>query len=109
GRVGARGLSWEPIEFDRGAAQFDLTVAIDPSISRRIDIEYATDLYSRARVERLADAYVEVLEAVLRDPGAKVSELPLIDAATEARVITEWNRTDAPMPEATVAEQIVTQ
>src|SRR4029077_20093504 len=36
GRVDFKHLSWEPCEIDRGASQLDISVSIDPIVSRRV-------------------------------------------------------------------------
>ncbi|MEW2527591.1 amino acid adenylation domain-containing protein [Streptomyces sp. NPDC047071] len=86
-----------------GTAKFDLEVTFlaDPAAqSARCHLEYATDLFDRDTVEKIAERYVRVLRQVLADPGARVGSVDVLvrsernelravnDTATPARADT---------------------
>ena len=50
--IAIQGVDWEPVELDRGGAQFELSLSIDTEISHKINVEYNTDLFERATIER---------------------------------------------------------
>ncbi|HEY7769566.1 condensation domain-containing protein, partial [Longimicrobium sp.] len=58
-------------------------------------VKYATALFDRATVERHLAYLRRVLEAFVADDWQAVDALPLLPAAERARVLEEWNRTDA--------------
>ncbi|MFE7138437.1 amino acid adenylation domain-containing protein [Streptomyces sp. NPDC057644] len=65
------GLDAQPLPVDNGTAKFDLTVEIHESDDEfEITVEYATDLFSRERAQRMLDRYLEILDLVAHAPEA---------------------------------------
>ena len=91
------GLDWEPVIVDRGGAQFELSMAVDPIITRQLSVEYNTDLFDRPTIERLIGRYFTILEAAAAAPATALTALPLLPDA-ERRLLSAWNATDAPYP-----------
>ncbi|WP_437677704.1 amino acid adenylation domain-containing protein [Sorangium sp. So ce131] len=73
------GLIVTPMPIHNGTAKFEITVDITQT-SRGLSgfVEYASDVYSQAFIERLIGHYKVLLDAVLREPRAFVDELPLL-------------------------------
>lgn len=69
GQVRFQGLEWSRFEFDRQAAQFDLTVTVDAEFDCSIVFEYASDLFEPATIARLADRYFHLLGRLAEAPG----------------------------------------
>jgi amino acid adenylation domain-containing protein len=92
------GLEWEPMVLDRDGAQFELSLSVDTIISRRLSVEYNTDLFDRATIERLIGQYFTILEAAAATPSTRIGALPLLPAA-ERSLLSNWNATDAPYPQ----------
>ncbi len=90
GTLGFDALRWARVEFDRQATQFDLTVTVDPELDRSIVFEYAVDLFEPARIERLLDHYLRLLEAAVSSPEAPLSALPMMPAGEWSR-LREWS------------------
>ncbi|MBT8422600.1 MAG: amino acid adenylation domain-containing protein, partial [Gammaproteobacteria bacterium] len=82
-------LEWSRLEFDRGAAQFDLTVRVDALYDPTIIFEYATGLYATETMERLADHYLRILDAVVADSSALISDIRLLSDEDIARM-RQW-------------------
>ncbi|MEH1015834.1 amino acid adenylation domain-containing protein [Micromonospora sp. CPCC 206060] len=61
-------------------------------------LEYATDLFDTATVQRLADTYTTLLTAALDDPDRPISRLPLLTAAQRAAVLAAGHGADVPLP-----------
>jgi amino acid adenylation domain-containing protein len=91
-------LDWQPIELDRGGAQFELSFSIDTEITKKLSVEYNTDLFDRATIERLVEQYFTLLEAALLEPAKSVSALPMLPAGQRAQ-LRSWNATDSPYAE----------
>jgi amino acid adenylation domain-containing protein len=82
-----------------GSAKFDLQVIAMPRAEMipgapeelvEAVWEYATDLFDRSTVERMAGHYHALLAALLADPDRPMRELPLADAGERARLAAEW-------------------
>jgi amino acid adenylation domain-containing protein len=61
-------------------------------------IEYTTDLFDADRITRMAGHYAKLLDEIVRDPGRRISKLPLLTAAERRQIQTEWNATTVPFP-----------
>jgi amino acid adenylation domain-containing protein len=72
-----------------GVAKVDVTLGLmeAPDGSLLAGLEYATDLFDRATVERLAAHFTTVLRAATASPEAPVSTLPLMAEAERAEVV----------------------
>jgi amino acid adenylation domain-containing protein len=91
------GVTLEPLPLDRGGAQFELSFSIDTEITHKLSIEYNTDLFEHATIERLAAQYLTLLEAATAEPRRRISTLPLLPAEQRATLLA-WNSTSAPYP-----------
>ncbi|HYR08321.1 MAG TPA: amino acid adenylation domain-containing protein, partial [Longimicrobium sp.] len=85
------------------SAKFDLQVICIPRGSQQAGAddevtmlwEYATDLFEADTVVRMEEHYRSILRAMLADPQARVSALPLLADEERARVVEGWNATAA--------------
>jgi amino acid adenylation domain-containing protein len=84
---------------DTSSTQFDLTLGLTArGDSLRAAVEYSTDLFERATVERMVARLARVLEQVTADPGVRLSALELLDDAERRLLVDEWGRDDAEPP-----------
>ncbi|RMF23371.1 MAG: non-ribosomal peptide synthetase, partial [Bacteroidetes bacterium] len=97
--------------FDLGVAKFDLTLYLsDAPDELRLIVEYATDLFEAATVERMLDHLVRLLEAAVRSPDTPLRALPLLNPEERRRILVEWNATaQPPLDASTVVELIERQ
>ncbi|HEU0054674.1 MAG TPA: amino acid adenylation domain-containing protein, partial [Longimicrobium sp.] len=80
-------------------AKFDLSLALREAGDRITgDLTYATSLFDAATVERFAGYLRRVLEEMVADDRRPVARLAMLSAEERARVVDEWNRTDAGIP-----------
>jgi amino acid adenylation domain-containing protein len=79
-------------------ARLDLSVYLRelPGGELQATLEYATDLFDDSTIERLIGHYTTVLQGVLRDPGKRLSQIPLLTEPERERMLTEWNDTAHP-------------
>jgi len=83
-----------PLELEISAAKFDLTLFVrEPGAGLLLIFEFATDLFERATIERMAGHLASLLAAAVADPRRRLSELPLLTAAERAQILVEWNDT----------------
>jgi amino acid adenylation domain-containing protein len=93
------GLSVEQLEVGSGTAKFDLMLSLEESEGRlRGVFEYSTDLFDEATARRMLDHFATLLEGVVRQPGRRISGLPLLAEEEERQLLVGWNRTAADFP-----------
>src|SRR5262249_4827994 len=93
GRVDFKHLSWAPVEIDRGASQFDLSLSIDPTVTRRVYLEFDTDLFDARSMERWLTHYRTLLEGAVEQPETTVSRLRLLSDSERRQIVVEWSGT----------------
>jgi amino acid adenylation domain-containing protein len=82
----------ELLEADTGAARFDITLDLAESQGRLLaSYEYATGLFDGSTIERMHAAFVCLLNGIVAEPHRRVLELPLLPAADEALLSSQWN------------------
>jgi amino acid adenylation domain-containing protein/thioester reductase-like protein/non-ribosomal peptide synthase protein (TIGR01720 family) len=96
GELTLPGLSITAAEVDLGISRFDLTLHLAEAEGKLSGwFEYSTDLFREATVARIASHWQTLLEGIVADPQARLSELPML-TASEYRQLAAWNATDAP-------------
>ncbi len=98
GDIQLYGLEWEPFEVETGSAQFDLSLSIELEVAKKVYFTFNSALFSRETVERLAGHYLRLMESVMSNPQARVSELKMLGEAERTRILYDWNRTAAEYP-----------
>ncbi|AMN39127.1 non-ribosomal peptide synthetase [Rhodoplanes sp. Z2-YC6860] len=94
-----QGLSTHLINVDPGIARVDLLLELmeaDGGLSGWL--EYGTELFDADTITRLATHLQTLLQGIVANPEAHISQLPLVPAAERRRVISDWNDTDKPLP-----------
>jgi amino acid adenylation domain-containing protein len=84
----------------QGGAPLDLMMQVADTDGQFIcELQYNTDLFDDATIERMAGHFATLLGGIVTDPGSRLSELPLL-TETERREQAVWNETqvryDAP-------------
>ncbi|MGW1666857.1 non-ribosomal peptide synthetase, partial [Streptomyces microflavus] len=99
----------QPVDIARGFAKFDLqlTVVELSGGGLRGAVEFRTDLFERATVERLAGHFRMLLAGVAANPHARVSELEMLTPREHRRIVVEWNDTTAPYPDTATIHSLV--
>ncbi|HEU4558058.1 MAG TPA: amino acid adenylation domain-containing protein, partial [Longimicrobium sp.] len=81
------------------AAKFDLSLTLGEAGGRIVgSVTYATALFEQATVERYAGYLRRVLAGMVAEADGQVERLQLLSADERARVVEEWNRTEAEFP-----------
>jgi non-ribosomal peptide synthetase component F len=92
-------------------AKFDLTLSLrDAGDSIVGFLVYASDLFERSTIERMAEHLRTVLEAMVADDQQHISELNLLSQPEHQQVLSGWNARAASFPSWTLpklpAEQV---
>ncbi len=90
-------LRLRPVSVAVTTAKFDLTLNLSEHGGELIGtVEYATDLFDAATIDRLVLHYETLLASALAAPERPVSELPLLSLAEYHQAVAEWNDTGMP-------------
>ena len=105
------GLKLSPLDVPRTSAHFDVSLALsDGEEGFSGEIEYASDLFERATVERFAGHFVTLIEGMVASDDANVAALPLLTAEQEQQLLVDFNDTALVLPDdAFVHEQFEAQ
>ncbi|MDH3604797.1 MAG: condensation domain-containing protein, partial [Candidatus Tectomicrobia bacterium] len=83
-------------------AKFDLTLflgyAEETGDSLRGMIEYNTDLFERATIERMIGHFRQLLHGIATSPQQPVKQLPLLTEAERQQIVLSWNETASAYP-----------
>ncbi len=94
------GTAFRRIPIDPHTAKYDLTFGfIHTPDGLCLDLEYNTDLYYRATVERMARHFLLVLEQVAIDPDIVIRDISLIDDNESSLLRARTDRSDVPYDE----------
>lgn len=93
------GLEAQPLELGLAGSRFDLTVSLFESGSELAGwVDYATDLFDASTIDRFVNHYIYLLEQVVEDPQARLSELSILTQPERRQLLVEWNRTELAYP-----------
>ncbi|MEZ4706176.1 MAG: amino acid adenylation domain-containing protein [Caldilineaceae bacterium] len=85
------------VQFDRGAAQFDLsvTVSIDENmpLEPQVAVEYNVELFQPETIRRVLGHFQTLLAAVTADPYQPIAYYPMLSAGEIEQLTLEWNQT----------------
>jgi len=88
------GLTVTYLPIDRRRANFDFTFWMSEEEDQlNASLEYNTDLFDRATIQRLLVNFRTVLEGVVANPSHRLSERPVLSEPERRRVLQEWNET----------------
>ena len=94
--LSSAGLVVTPLDGDVGIAKFDLTLSLQEPEERsgglRGVLEYNTDLFEAATVERMAGHFRRLLEGVVEAPDQSLAELPLLTAVEREQLLERWSQ-----------------
>ncbi|HEX2208454.1 MAG TPA: amino acid adenylation domain-containing protein, partial [Longimicrobium sp.] len=103
------GLTMERLGSTHASAAQDLWLALEEADGLEGMLQYATDLFDAATMERMIAHLAVLLDAATADPSLPLSRLPRMDAAERETVLRAWNATDADYEYAPVHETIAAQ
>ncbi|HWD93513.1 MAG TPA: amino acid adenylation domain-containing protein [Verrucomicrobiae bacterium] len=109
--VEAAGLRFSAGEIHNHTSKLDLRLHLAKTASGLAGrIEYSTALFDADRIERMAGHFAILLNAILRNPSQRLSELPLMPESELQKVLVEWNATKCDYPrDATLAQLFESQ
>lgn len=79
---------------DKGTAIFDLCLSFaEQNEVIRGEIEYSTDLFEEATIQRMAGHFQALLTEAMENPGARVSQISYLSEEEKDQLLIGWNDT----------------
>jgi amino acid adenylation domain-containing protein len=94
----APGLGMTLRELETGTSKADLSVFLEEEEDGRLrmTLEYDSDLFDAASLERMGGHFRALLEGAAADPWARIADLPLLSPEERRQVLVGWNRDAGP-------------
>ena len=90
------GLTITRVPMPAVTAKYDLTLFLtETATGLNCWLEYNTDLFQAATIERMAAQFETLLKAIVANPDQRLAELPLLTAPERSQLLIEWNDTAA--------------
>ncbi len=104
----AAGLAATPIGAQSATSKVDLTMGIIRKGEALIGVlEYATDLFDAATIDRVIARYLRLLASIAEDPSRRLSDLDALPEA-ERDALARFNDTAAPYPKDALVQDLIT-
>ena len=87
----------EQTDADTGTTKCDLYIELHErrnAIFARL--HYSTDLFEHDTIARMAEHWITLLEAAVRDASLRISQLPMLSEQEKTELCIEWNQTHVP-------------
>ena len=87
-----------PSVSDRVRFDLEMHLRMQSEGNLRGTVDYSTDLFDAATIDRLVGHFQRLLEGIVADPDVKIVALPLLTDAERHRLLIEWNDTRREYP-----------
>jgi amino acid adenylation domain-containing protein len=102
------GLTFTPLTVDSGVSKLDLTFSLEEGPEGlHGTVEYNTDLFDPATIERMADHFRNLLAAAVASPDQPVASLGLLSEEERHQLLAGWNDTAAAYPVTRLVHELV--
>ncbi len=100
------GLITTRLQIEGATAKFDLTVYLtDASDGLEGVLEYNTDLFDEATMQRMVGHFQTLLEGIADDPDRRITSLNLL-TDLEEQLVVEWNKTRRNYPDRSTVQEL---
>ena len=107
GELTLPGLTLSGMELQHGTTQFDLSLSLTDTGENIIGgLEYATELFDRASIERIIGHYQTLLTGIVADEQQRIGQLPLLSQAEYQQLISGFNATAQAYPQDQLIHQL---
>jgi amino acid adenylation domain-containing protein len=87
------GLQTSRLALDFGGSKFDLTIYLVERLQGlHARLEYNTDLFETATIERMVGHYETLLQEIVSNPDCSIDRLQMLSAAERQMLLFDWNR-----------------
>ncbi len=103
-------MSIETVDLTLRQAQFEITLVVEEAGGNIYGCwQYNRDLFDPDTIAHLNTLYAQVLQEVTSDATQRISEINLLPADEERRILERWNATEADYPEQKLLHQLVSE
>jgi amino acid adenylation domain-containing protein len=89
----------DSLESEPNRGDFDLSMEVRfNALGSYCALSYNPDLFEATTIQRMLGHYQAILEAVVRNPHAPISRLPILTETERHELLVEWNDTRADYP-----------
>jgi amino acid adenylation domain-containing protein len=100
-------LTFDLSSVESETSKFDLTLSINETRQAlAATLEYSTDLFEAATIERMARHFQMLLAGAVFDVNQRLSALPLVSDEERGQLVLDWNATRRPFPETMCLHQL---
>lgn len=93
-------LHFKVADAKMNSAKFDLTLTVSRSENQlHCSLNYSTDLFDESTIVRMANHLQNLLAGIVRQPEARVLELPMLSASERQQILVESSNTHAGYPQ----------
>jgi amino acid adenylation domain-containing protein len=93
-------LTLELLKAEKNTANFDLTLSLtETEAGLKGDLEYNTDIFDAARINRMLGHFQVLLEGIVTNPEQRLAKLPLLTRNEQNQLLIEWNKTQTDYPQ----------
>lgn len=92
-------MDWDIYNLKETGVQFDLTLTIEPEITKQATFHYNTDLFEHSTIKQLGGHYVNILKEVLSNPYKKISDISMLTEEEFGYMVVDWNKTKSAYPD----------
>jgi amino acid adenylation domain-containing protein len=94
------GVLAKQLELEVDTARFDLTIEVFPRQGELwAYFDYNSDLYEQETIQRIQQHYLTILSSVCADANQKIAAIPLLSASERQKLLLDWNRSEAAIPD----------
>ena len=94
--IGLDGIEVESLLAESRTSKFDLTLMLtDGGDEIWLEVEYNTDLFDEARIQRMFGHLCALLDGAVINPEQRLAELPLLTSAERHQLLVQWNEAPA--------------
>jgi amino acid adenylation domain-containing protein/non-ribosomal peptide synthase protein (TIGR01720 family) len=92
-------LTLRPFEAENATAKFDLLLLLEATEEGMQGyVEYSTDLFERATIDRMVRHFQVLLEGLTAHPEKRIGELSVLTEEERERALVTWNATEGAYP-----------
>ncbi|KAA3660050.1 MAG: hypothetical protein DWQ04_20515 [Chloroflexi bacterium] len=96
----ASDLTLEMVDVETGTSTFDITLSMAETGDGGMNaaVEFNTDLFDHATIERLLIHFEVLLNGIITNPNETIARLPLLTPTEKQQLLVSWNDTQAAFP-----------
>jgi amino acid adenylation domain-containing protein len=92
-------LSMETVDLTTRQAQFEITLVVEEAGGQLFGCwQYNRDLFDEYTIAEINTLYSQILRGMVAHPGARISEIELLSADEQVKILSDWNATAAEYP-----------